>query len=225
MSDSTPPVPGALPTGRDGEPTFCSKLESKLFPDQLYPLTQYPELQELAEELIQDEEVKTKRLGTPAQFESRTMDGDLSTDPTFFRDAPRDSIVVEMIAQGIHVLVQHQQIDTLWRLYNQGQKEIEQLRTENAHLQEQLQHHPQAPSPNSSAQIHESTTVPFASLLLPRMKRPQTARRVGQDRDSTPPPPRENREDSTATNASQPGQRSAKFRDPPQLSDGVNPSF
>ena len=142
MTSSTPAIPGALPTGHDGEPTPCSKLESKLFPDQLYPMTEYPELQELVEELNQDEEVKVKRLRTPAQFESRTMDGDLSTDPTFFRDAPKDSIIAEMIAQGIHVLVQHQQIDTLWRLYDQSKKEIERLQVEIAHLKNQTEHQP-----------------------------------------------------------------------------------
>ncbi len=222
MTSSTPAIPGALPTGHDGEPTPCSKLESKLFPDQLYPMTEYPELQELVEELNQDEEVKAKRLGTPAQFESRTMDGDLSTDPTFFRDAPKDSIIAEMIAQGIHVLVQHQQIDTLWRLYDQSKKEIERLQVEIAHLKNQTEHQPRVSSPNPSVQTNEVTATPFTNFLLPRLKQP----RPEQDRaPPSPPPPRESRENSAATNTSQPGQRSAKFRDPPQLSDGTNPSF
>jgi len=36
----------------------CSKLESKLFPHQLHPMTENLELQELVEELTEDEEAK-----------------------------------------------------------------------------------------------------------------------------------------------------------------------
>jgi hypothetical protein len=234
MTSSTPAIPGALPTsGHDGEPesifygepTPCSKLESKLFPNQLYAMTEYPELQELPEELFQDEEVKATRLGTPPQFEARTMDGDFRTDPTAYKDAPFNAVVKELIAQGIHEMVQRQQIDTLWRLYDQSQKEIKRLQIENANLQEQLdlqdqlQHHSQAPSPNPSIQANEGTATSHPSFLLPRLK----PRRAEQNRAS--PPPRKNREDTAASNASQPAQRSAKFRDPPQLSDGINPSF
>jgi len=222
MSSTTPPISDALPTfGHDGEPepTPCSKLESKLLPDQLYPMTEYPELQESVEELIQDKEVKAKRLGIPPQFEAITMDGDFRTDPTAYQDAPFDTVVKELIAQGIHEMVQRQQIDTLWRLYDQGRKEIERLRMENANLQEQLQHHSRASSTNPSVHINEGTAASLPNFLLPRSR----SRRAEQNRPS--PPARENREDTAATNASQPVQRSAKFRDPPQLSDGINPSF
>jgi len=54
MSDPTPLIPGALPIGHDGEPTPYSKLKSKLFPQQLYPMTEYPELQEFVDELAED---------------------------------------------------------------------------------------------------------------------------------------------------------------------------
>ena len=185
-------------------------------------MTEYPELQEFIEELEQDGEVKAKRLGTPPQFESRTMDGDLSTNPASYQNASRDDIVAEMIAQGIHAMVQLQQIDTLWRLYDQGQKEIEQLRTEKAHLQEQLEHHSRAPSPIPSTQTNGDTSTSFANLLLPRLKQPRAPRRVKQD---PPPSPRENREGSAATSRSQTGKRSAKLPDPPKLTDGVDPTF
>jgi len=170
MSSTTPPISDALPTfGHDSEPepTPCSKLESKLLPDQLYPMTEYPELQESVEELIQDKEVKAKRLGIPPQFEAITMDGDFRTDPTAYQDAPFDTVVKELIAQGIHEMVQRQQIDTLWRLYDQGRKEIERLRMENANLQEQLQHHSRASSTNPSVHINEGTAASLPNFLLP----------------------------------------------------------
>ena len=167
MSSPTPLIPGALPTGHDGEPTLCSKLESKLFPDQLHAIMKYPELQELPEELIQDEEVKAKRLRTPPQFESITMDGDFRTEPTAYQNVPKDALVAELIAQGIHGMVQYQQIDMLWRLYDQGQKEIKRLQTENTNLQEQLQHHSRTPSPNPSVQTNEGTAASLSNFLLP----------------------------------------------------------
>ena len=107
MSSPTPLIPGTLPTGHDGEPTLCSKLKSKLFPDQLHAMMEYPELPELPEELIQDEEVKAKRLGTPPQFESITMDGDFRTKPTTYQNVPKDALVAELITQGIHGMVQY----------------------------------------------------------------------------------------------------------------------
>jgi hypothetical protein len=236
---STPAIPGALPTSSHdaepnsppttyGEPTSCSELESRLFLNQIYPMTEYPELQELPEELIQDEEVKAKRLGTPPQFEAITQDGDFRTDPTAYQHAPFDTVVKELIAQGIHEMVQRQQIDTLWRLYDQSQKENKRLQMENKNLhdelnlQEQLQHQSRAPSPNPMVQTSEGTTASLSNFLLPRSK----PRRAEQGHVSPlPPPPRENREDSAATNVSQSGQRSAKVRDAPQLTDGINPSF
>ena len=83
-------------------------------------MIEYPKLQELPEDLIQDKEVKAKRLRTPPQFEAITQDGDFRTDPTAYKDAPFNAVVKELIAQGIHEIVQRQQIDTLWRLYDQG---------------------------------------------------------------------------------------------------------
>jgi hypothetical protein len=87
-------------------------------------MTEYPELQEAVEDLIEDKEVKAKHLGVPQKFEARTTEGNLSTGPTIYQNVSRNDLVAELIAQGTHTTVQHQQIDTLWRLYDQTQKEV-----------------------------------------------------------------------------------------------------
>jgi Zinc knuckle len=184
-------------------------------------MLEYLELQEFVEDIAEDEEVKAKRLGTPPQFGARTIDGDISSDPAFYQSIPKDDIVAELIAHGTHATVLHQQIDTLWRLYDQAQKEIEQLRAENAHLQNQMEHSSQAPSVSPGVRANTETVTSLANAALPRLKQPPLPR---QD----PAPARETREGSAATDAtgtSQSGKRSAEFLKPPQLTDGTSPTF
>jgi len=41
---------------------LCSKLDRKRFLHELHPMIQYPDLQELVEDLIEDEEAEAQRL-------------------------------------------------------------------------------------------------------------------------------------------------------------------
>ena len=65
-------------------------------------------------DLIDDEEAKAKCLGTPPQFEARTVDGDLSSNHVICRNISKVDIVAELIVHGTQAMVQRQQIDTLW---------------------------------------------------------------------------------------------------------------